>query len=170
MKIFPMLTLLVLVLVLTCLVEDSKATTVENTTPKDTTQHPLEHLHKDKKGVPPPPPPTYKCALSPDASKSYCCYVNDALAPNKVLFSKDFEMKIFPMLTLLVLVLVLTCMVEDSKATTVENGTLKGSKAEPPPHPSVFSCPPDGDRKHFCCSIDRKPMGTCSETHQDCMK
>nr|GEZ37306.1 hypothetical protein [Tanacetum cinerariifolium] len=45
-------------------------------------------------------------------------------------------MKIFSMLILLVLVLVLTCMVEDSKSTTVENGTLKGSKAEPPPHPS----------------------------------
>ncbi|GJR54211.1 putative ribonuclease H-like domain-containing protein [Tanacetum coccineum] len=235
MKIFPMLTLLVLVLVLTCMVEDSKATTVENATPKDTTQHPLEHLHKGKEGVPPPPPPTYKCVLAPEARKSYCCYVNDALAPNKVLFSKDFEMKIFSMLTLLVLVLVLTCMVQDSKATTVENatdskattvenatpkvlfskdfemkifpmltllvlvlvltcmvedskstimenGTLKdttqrplehlhkGSKVVSSPPPSMFKCPPDSDRKHFCCYVDGKLMRTCGETHEECMK
>nr|GEX07327.1 hypothetical protein [Tanacetum cinerariifolium] len=80
MKIFPMLTLLVLVLVLTCMVEDSKATTVENTTPKDTTQHPLEHLHKGKKGVPPPPPPpsTYKCPYDND-KKYWCCYVDEKL-------------------------------------------------------------------------------------------
>ncbi|GJZ20309.1 squamosa promoter-binding protein 1, partial [Tanacetum coccineum] len=39
--------------------------------------------------------------------------------------SPDFEMKIFPMLTLLVIVLVLTCMVEDSKATIVENASSK---------------------------------------------
>nr|GEZ89331.1 hypothetical protein [Tanacetum cinerariifolium] len=37
MKIFPMLTLLVLVLALTCKVEDSKATTVENTIDSKTT-------------------------------------------------------------------------------------------------------------------------------------
>nr|GEU35194.1 hypothetical protein [Tanacetum cinerariifolium] len=70
-------------------------------------------------------------------------------------------MKIFPMLTLLVLVLVFTCMVEDSKATIVENASSKN--CYPGDKDNNFT------RGHFCCKVNGEIHG-CWTTMENCMK
>nr|GEU35191.1 uncharacterized mitochondrial protein AtMg00810-like [Tanacetum cinerariifolium] len=62
-----------------------------------------------------------------------------------VLISKDFDMKIFPLLTLLVLVLVITCL---GKGRGPVNGT--------------YRCAPDNANKKYCCYVNDTILQHCN--------